>query len=204
MNRAAAQPAFTLAELLIALVILGVIATFTIPKVLTAGQDQSANAKAKEFIASVSGALQTYKAQNPGTTTITNMDLTPYLNYVAIYTTGVIDETPAVCAGPTLVCLTINPCVQLHSGAKVRFRGDSPVDLLDNRYAMPFHFDPDGVLTDVTGNDGPGKTIDFFLYTDGKVRTYGTIDPNTPYNTGAPTTYVQPAPARDPSWFHWN
>ncbi len=38
---------FTLAELLMALAILGVIATFTIPKILGAQQSSSSNAKAK-------------------------------------------------------------------------------------------------------------------------------------------------------------
>lgn len=42
------QSGFTLAELLIALTILGVIATFTIPKILTAQQASTYNAIAKE------------------------------------------------------------------------------------------------------------------------------------------------------------
>src|ERR1051325_8786269 len=53
MNRA--LKAFTLAELLIALAILGVIATFTIPKVLQAMQDNQRKAVFKEVIASLSG-----------------------------------------------------------------------------------------------------------------------------------------------------
>lgn len=45
------QKAFTLAELLIALAILGVIATFTIPKVLTANQNGTFKAIGKETAA---------------------------------------------------------------------------------------------------------------------------------------------------------
>ena len=52
---------FTLAELLIALAILGVIATFTIPKILDSGTDSKRNAIAKEIAATVSGAYQNYK-----------------------------------------------------------------------------------------------------------------------------------------------
>lgn len=43
---------FTLAELLIALAILGVIATFTIPKILTTQQNSKYNAMAKEVASS--------------------------------------------------------------------------------------------------------------------------------------------------------
>ncbi|HEY9745532.1 MAG TPA: prepilin-type N-terminal cleavage/methylation domain-containing protein [Oculatellaceae cyanobacterium] len=47
---------FTLAELLIALSILGLIATFTIPKVLVAQQDMTYRANAKDVAAAISAA----------------------------------------------------------------------------------------------------------------------------------------------------
>ncbi|MBL8031855.1 MAG: prepilin-type N-terminal cleavage/methylation domain-containing protein [Candidatus Doudnabacteria bacterium] len=50
---------FTLAELLIALVILGVIATFTIPKVLYANQNTKYNAIAKEAMGTIRPSLST-------------------------------------------------------------------------------------------------------------------------------------------------
>lgn len=53
-------PAFTLAELLIALAILGVIATFTIPKILATQQTQQYNAIAKDDIHMIVGAYQQY------------------------------------------------------------------------------------------------------------------------------------------------
>ncbi len=49
---------FTLAELLIALALLGVIATFTIPKVLQANTDAKYNAEAKETIQMIANAYQ--------------------------------------------------------------------------------------------------------------------------------------------------
>lgn len=49
------QSGFTLAELLIALLILGEIATFTIPKVLTASQQQQKIATFKETISTFAG-----------------------------------------------------------------------------------------------------------------------------------------------------
>jgi prepilin-type N-terminal cleavage/methylation domain-containing protein len=47
---------FTLAELLIALAILGEIATFTIPKILSSQQNGTNKAKAKEAFSMVSSA----------------------------------------------------------------------------------------------------------------------------------------------------
>ncbi|MEB3285996.1 MAG: type II secretion system protein [Vampirovibrionales bacterium] len=51
--------AFTLAELLIALIILGVIATFTIPKILTAQEDQKKTAVFKECIDTIQQSYYT-------------------------------------------------------------------------------------------------------------------------------------------------
>ena len=51
---------FTLAELLIALVILGIMATFTIPKVLQSQTNEKRIAISKETIALVYGAFHAY------------------------------------------------------------------------------------------------------------------------------------------------
>lgn len=85
---------FTLAELLIALGILGVLATFTIPKVLMANQTSAYNAKAKETIAMVSGAFQAYQLQNTVDENTGIEDLTPYFNYVALVPGAELDSTP--------------------------------------------------------------------------------------------------------------
>lgn len=77
---------FTLAELLIALTILGIIAVFTIPKVLVAQQDAKYKAMGKEFAGMVSGAYQAYKLSNGYNATMQVKDMTPYLNYVKVVT----------------------------------------------------------------------------------------------------------------------
>ena len=59
-----AKSGFTLAELLIALAILGVIATFTIPKVLNSSSSSENSAIFKEAAGMVSGAMQAYQQQN--------------------------------------------------------------------------------------------------------------------------------------------
>lgn len=81
------QPGFTLTELLIAVTILGSIATFTIPKILTAQQNAQKLSASKEAAATVAQAWVLYKLQNsPGDTDLRVLE--PYLNYVAKYTTG--------------------------------------------------------------------------------------------------------------------
>lgn len=77
---------FTLAELLIALAILSVIAVFTITKDLVALQDAKYQAIGKEFAGMISGAYKAYKLANGYNPTMQVQDLTPYLNYVQVVT----------------------------------------------------------------------------------------------------------------------
>ena len=71
---------FTLAELLICMAILGVIATFTIPKIVQAQQNQTYTAEAKDAMAAVAGAYQVYRLQNAASTNTTFGDVTPYMD----------------------------------------------------------------------------------------------------------------------------
>lgn len=52
---------FSLAELLISLLILSEIATFTIPKLISNQQASANNAKAKEVAGMIAGAFQSYQ-----------------------------------------------------------------------------------------------------------------------------------------------
>ena len=71
---------FTLAELLIALVILGVIATFTIPKVLSSQQSNQWKSQAKEVASMISGAYSVYQSENSASASTTTADLSPSMN----------------------------------------------------------------------------------------------------------------------------
>lgn len=73
---------FTLAELLIALAILGVIATFAIPKILQAQADQHKKAVIKEIYSALSDGF--YQGYSSGEMTETNVEtyMTARLNYI--------------------------------------------------------------------------------------------------------------------------
>jgi len=77
------NPGFTLAELLISLLIVGEIATFSIPKIINAQQNTVYNAKAKEALSSVAAAYNTYKMSNTVSVNTRFGDLTSYLNSLA-------------------------------------------------------------------------------------------------------------------------
>jgi prepilin-type N-terminal cleavage/methylation domain-containing protein len=197
------QSGFTLAELLIALAILGVIATFTIPKVLSAQQNGQYMASAKEAASMISGALQQYKLQN-GSALPSTGQLTAYMNYVAVDTTSVIDWYQG---STTQSCSAGSPsCLRLHSGGILFYWISDSLCSSSSPSGMHIGFDPDGKVTDGT-TGGPGKSVDFWIYSDGRIRTWGTIEPNTSYtNAGVGTSCNQTrsaSPSKDPPWFSW-
>jgi len=193
---------FTLAELLIALAILGVIATFTIPKVLSSQQNTQYNAAAKEMAAAVSAAYQSYKISNTPTNNFGIKDLTPYLNYVRISTmsSDLLDlgytQTSADCNSFTAECLYLH-----NGGALIYWNQDSFGSVTSTTSGVIFGFDPDGKYGGTT--NGPGKAIAFYLYTNGSVKDVGNIPNNTQYYNGTVVT-GGPCPACVPPWFSWN
>jgi len=187
---------FTLAEVLICLVILGEIATFTIPKLIVSQQNYSYNAKAKETIAMVVGAYQTYQMNNTPSASTTFGDLTPYINYLATDTATNID---AHYTSTTFSCGGSNTCLLLHNGGRLIYVKTWPFGGTSTTHALQVWFDPDGVVTDGTTN-GPGKSLAIDLMYNGRVSNYGAS--GNVYCSGAacPDNAV---PGRDPPWFTW-
>lgn len=189
---------FTLAELLIALAILGVIATFTIPKVIQAQRNGQYNAAAKENIGAMISAYQQLQLNGTLTTNTTYGAFTPYLNYVAADTSGSwsMDSVPTL---GTIVCDANNyACLKMHNGSMLAYRVDVSFGGSNTTNAIHFAIDPDGKVTDGTTN-GPGKSVSIFIYYNGRLADEGSIAAGT-----ANSSVSYPAnPAKVPSWFTW-
>ena len=182
-----------MAELLIALAILGVIATFTIPKVLQSQNRNEWNAKAKEVAGMVSEAFIIYKQNNTLAADTGIHHLTPYLNYVSHETTAVIDNDPGH-PGTSTCDSTPNDCYRLHNGALFSFGSGFPLGSTDPTAAMYFGLDPDGKVT------GNSDSLAFVITAQGRVLTWGTAGPEI-YVVGTPGPG---SGTLDPSWFSWN
>ncbi|WP_303675201.1 type II secretion system protein [Vampirovibrio chlorellavorus] len=183
---------FTLAELLISLAILGVIATFTIPKILSTQQDARNSAIAKEAAAMISEAYQRYSATNQVTASTKVGDLTPYMNYVSTGNTAVINANGGAPVGASVSCsLFGGQCLLLHNGARLLVVPTISFAGTDALNALWFHLDPDGTANNT-------NAVVFFLYYNGRIKSYSTIDPNTVSSDGVRSADV------DPSWFSWN
>lgn len=194
MTRHHKHNAFTLSELLIALAVLGVIATFTIPKVLQSQRVSAWNASAKEAAAAISEAYTVYKKTNIPTAATQFNHLTPYLNYVRVDTTSSMDRAQGV-AGP-LDCAS-NLCLQMHNGGVlwgdyVAFGGTATTN------AIYIPFDPDGKYSG--SPTGDGKAIGIYLYFNGRVTTADGIDASTCTSYGC----WGPIPSQIPPWFSWS
>jgi prepilin-type N-terminal cleavage/methylation domain-containing protein len=86
------HPGFTLAELLIALAILGVIATFTIPKVLHSQEDSKRRAIFKETIASIEAITRQGWIEGALTTSQSGSYLLQHLNAYKLCSTNADSE----------------------------------------------------------------------------------------------------------------
>lgn len=190
MSTGCTRDGFTLAELLIALLILGVIATFTIPKVLQSQQNSQFKATGKETAAMVSGAYEAYKNSNTATASTSVADLTPFMNYVSVQTSGEINNRPPIFT--SIDCAAAN-CYRLHNGGTLSFPAGQTFNSTATTNAVYVRFDPDNSY-----NSTFALTI--FLYYNGRISTYASIEPNT----CASDMCRNPNPANDPAWFDWN
>ena len=186
--------AFTLAELLIALTILGIIASFTVPKVLQSQQNTQYKSYGKEAIAMVTQAFTIYQSSNPLTVNTQPANLTPYMNYIRVDSTSLVDNSINAasynCAGVNKLCL------QLHNGAMLFMSTVNTFGVADSSHYIFFWLDPDGQA------DVPGQTLVIQLFFDGRVNTSGSkLATDDTYISGSPAGYGADS---DPSWFSWN
>jgi prepilin-type N-terminal cleavage/methylation domain-containing protein len=194
---------FSLAEILIAMAIMGVLTAMTVPAILNSNNsaNDKNNATLKDGASAVLTAYEQYRLSHTSVpSTMSMSDLTPYLNYVKVDTTSTIDSEQG---GTSLTCTDVNvECLLLHNGGivfdekwNVQFGGTSDTN------AIYFLFDPDGVYSNTT--NGPGKSTRLQLYRDGKITTIGTARSNSvTYQWGSWYTY-DAMPAMDPPWVTW-
>lgn len=181
---------FTLTELLISLLILGEIATFSIPKILTAQQNGSNNAKAKEVAATLTSALQYGQLTNQVTTNTYSKDLFPFMNYISQDTASLIDDAPN--GSGSVTCSAAQLCIKLHNGGILLgsvnyFNGSTSLNYVS------FILDPDGVYT------GREDSIKFLLYYNQRVVSRNDALAGSTSSSGV----FGPVTNRDPAWFSW-
>ena len=185
---------FTLAELLVALLILGEIATFTIPKILSSQQNGTFKARSKEAASMLSAAYSQHTLSNGFSASGKTSDLSQYMNYVQYVTSGLtIDRDNGE---GSIDCDSSNPCLKLHSGAVLlltphTFNGTGANNAV---WAL---LDPDGVYSGTT--NGTGKSVEFDIYYNGRLTTWGTCNNPTCGSEGCWGTDAN----KDPSWFSW-
>jgi hypothetical protein len=108
------------------------------------------------------------------------------MNYVATDTSTVIDDVQNqnfyTCGTGTAA-----NCLRLHSGAMLRYGKSSTYNFggTASTNFVWFHIDPDGTSDGST--NGPGKSVGFDLYYNGRVSSYGVIN----------------GTSQDPPWFSW-
>lgn len=186
-----AHKGFTLAELLIALAILGVIATFTIPKILTAQANGQNTAVAKEAASMINASYITYTLNNTLTTGTTAGALTQYMNYVATDTATAYTAT-ATGATALQTCTSTLVCLKLHNGAVLQYDTGSSFGGTGAANGIVVNLDPDG--------NGTQGRISFIQFYGGRLTTVG-------QNAGAPTSAgaTLTNQTTDPSYLaNWN
>lgn len=187
---------FTLPELLIALLILGEIATFTIPKIITAQANGKYNAIAHEDASTLAAAYQQLSLASGISSSTKISDMTQYMNYVSFDTsTTTID---GIYGGTSQACTSTYQCLHLHNGSVMQWRNDASYGGTNTTNGMWVHIDPDGILTDGTTN-GPGKSVGIFIYYNGRLSDEGNIASNT---VSSAATY-SPDATKVPPWFQW-
>jgi prepilin-type N-terminal cleavage/methylation domain-containing protein len=156
---------FSLAELLVALAVLGIIATFSIPKLLDSMGSSKTAAIAKETAAMIAGAYSEHKASVTAQANTRASDLTNYLNYVEVITSGSFPTDPY--DGVNLQdCSDTLPCLMLHSGAILQYDTGMTFGGTDATRALVFNVDPDG-----DGN-AAGR-VTFIQFFNGRLTTRG-------------------------------
>ena len=208
--------AFSLAEILITLAIMGVLTAFTVPMFVQNASNTNSTTNVvgrqaqmlRDTAFMVVNAYERYKSINGiVTTSVTPGALTPYMNYIKVSTTGFIDAFAAsngTVGNGSFACAASTPCYYLPNGATLMLWNDAPFPNTTPLSAIVFSFDPDGVFSGLGASAGSSKSLDIFLYYDGTVRTRDTLKSNTCVNVAGIMNGACPMGVTgiyDPTWF---
>lgn len=185
---------FTIAELLIALLILGEIATFTIPKIIYAQQTQRFNAVIKEDLATVSQAIQLITLNGQLSSSMTSGALTQYMNYLALDTSSQIDDAYGYAGSQT--CSATQPCAKMANGSYIMFANCTFGGTSQTNNVVEMFMDPDGRVTSGGGATTDGKSVRAFIYYSGRTVSWSGVTSGTgsscyPWGPGTDPPYLQ-------------
>ncbi|MFN7309998.1 MAG: type II secretion system protein [Vampirovibrionales bacterium] len=188
MNNRSLQ-GFTLSELLVSLAVLGLIAAFAIPKVLTAVGESSSRAIGREAFGMITESYQALRAKQNGNVSraTTAQNLIDQLNYATTAATGNGTGT--------------TNHIALQNGAVIAYAPSDNFDAGSTRGVIGFTIDPDGIAA--TSVSGP---VTVYLGNDGRIwaanenyATGGTAVAS-PFNTSyAVSTTTTPVTATAPN-----
>lgn len=191
--------AFTLAELLIAVGVISLITTFTVPKLLNNYQTHKFNAQSKEALQVIVRAIYNYKAEYGTVNGLTGDKLLPYIGYSKLFPAGYeydyISGAPITCPA--------DRCLELHNGALVNIdsgycsRGQLP----ENQDGFNLTVDPDGKRTNPSLSLNHNQAIQFWIYRNGRIRTRS--NNNNPTYSYCDTSYNFAPAGSNPPWFEW-
>jgi len=94
-------------------------------------------------------------------------------------------------------CDALDPCLRLHNGGTLHYYHGSFGGTATTN-AVTYEFDPDGRETIAGSTNSPGKAVQFWLYYDGRIRTWATLRTGTATQGAGPFTVDA---AKDPPWF---
>lgn len=198
INCAIPRQGFSLAEILIALTLLGILSAFAVPKLLNSvnnSQSGKFSAITKDMATAILSAYNQYKETNASVATTTKgVDILANTNYIKIETSGTIDDVYGYGTG---TCSAASQCYRYPNGGVLLMDTTESFNGKSTTNAVAFWFDPDGKVTNGGGASTDGKAIRLLLYYDGKIRTWGTVLPGTTSSTVGWGGYS----VSDPPWF---